>query len=52
MEVGALALTTGLLLAAIPVPVYLGLALLLDRYESRSPCSCSPSCGGRGPPRA
>lgn len=30
---GALALATGLILAAIPVPIYLGLALLLDRYE-------------------
>lgn len=33
VEVGALALVTGIVLAAIPVPVYLGLALLLDRYE-------------------
>jgi len=31
--VGALALVTGLILAAIPVPIYLGLALLLDRFE-------------------
>nr|MBA2420935.1 PrsW family intramembrane metalloprotease [Thermoleophilaceae bacterium] len=30
---GALALVTGLILAAIPVPIYLGLALLLDRFE-------------------
>lgn len=33
VEVGALALVTGIVLAAIPVPIYLGLALLLDRYE-------------------
>ena len=33
VEAGALALITGIILAAIPVPVYLGLALLLDRYE-------------------
>jgi len=33
VEVGALALVTGIILAAIPVPLYLGLALLLDRYE-------------------
>jgi protease PrsW len=33
VEVGALALITGIILAAIPVPIYLALALLLDRYE-------------------
>lgn len=33
VEVGAVALLTGMIFAALPVPVYLGLALLLDRYE-------------------
>lgn len=35
--VGPAALLTGLLLAALPVPIYVGLVLLIDRFEPEPP---------------
>jgi protease PrsW len=32
-EVGTVALVTGIVLALLPVPVYVGLALWVDRFE-------------------
>ncbi len=37
VEVGPVALATGLLLAVLPVPIYVGLALFVDRFEPEPP---------------
>lgn len=37
VEVGPVALVTGLVLAVLPVPIYVGLALFVDRFEPEPP---------------
>ncbi len=52
VEVGPVALATGVVLAVLPVPIYVALALFVDRFEPE-PRTCwrGRSSGGPQAPR-